>query len=590
MATHPSQDFLHPLFALQTLANSSPAIIFTKDRNGRFLFMNAAGTNLLGKSLEDMIGKTETDLFGPRAEFESWESDHEVLSSGKPQSTRSSWMINDQPFALQLIKHPITDPKGHIVGILGIGSLQNSEGIGAVNNSPLSPPSQPMIGQKQHKDGPDLHRPELNAHAARSQTHYSSSPPNRLLLTLQSAMLAVASSLDVQHIVDTLIWEMSQLLQVENCIAFTWNQEKSEITFMGAYQRKEDVVHTNTFKLDQYPLFQQVISERRPFQMVIAKLKPTLNEFTFLARMGLQSLLLLPMVYHEEVVGLVGLAENQKQRVFSDQEISLAQMLVSQAANSIVNARLYAEIDKANHALQVSNEELKAFAHTVAHDLKGPIGRMMGFSEIILRDRERMSTEELDDFLQIIANNSQKMNGIVDALLLLSTVRQKDVQRAPVDMMSCLLEAKLRVDLQYTDQHVEILVPETLPTSWGYAAWITEVWVNYLSNAIKYGGNPPTIQVGATAQDDGKVRYWVRDNGQGLTPEQCAQLFTPFTRFHEVHAPGHGLGLSIVHRIIEKLGGEVGVESQVGFGSTFYFILPNHLEEFKPDTNTGSHR
>jgi len=82
------------------------------------------------------------------------------------------------------------------------------------------------------------------------------------------------------------------------------------------------------------------------------------------------------------------------------------------------------------------------------------------------------------------------------------------------------------------------------------------------------------VQLGAEAQPDGMVRFWVRDNGHGLSPEEQARLFTPFTRLDQARAKGHGLGLSIVRRIVEKLGGQVGVESLVGQGSSFFFTLP----------------
>jgi two-component system sensor histidine kinase/response regulator len=119
----------------------------------------------------------------------------------------------------------------------------------------------------------------------------------------------------------------------------------------------------------------------------------------------------------------------------------------------------------------------------------------------------------------------------------------------------------------------------------GHGPWIEEVWANYISNALKYGGSPPRIELGAdppppsppsggTEGEARMVRFWVRDNGPGLTPEEQARLFTPFTRLEQVRAKGHGLGLSIVRRIVEKLGGQVGVESEVGQSSTFSFTLP----------------
>ena len=100
------------------------------------------------------------------------------------------------------------------------------------------------------------------------------------------------------------------------------------------------------------------------------------------------------------------------------------------------------------------------------------------------------------------------------------------------------------------------------------------MWVNYLSNGIKYGGRPPRVELGATVQPDGMVRFWVRDNGPGILLEEQARLFTLFTRLDQVQVKGHGLGLSIARRIVEKLGGQVGTESEIGQGSVFSFTLP----------------
>ncbi len=100
------------------------------------------------------------------------------------------------------------------------------------------------------------------------------------------------------------------------------------------------------------------------------------------------------------------------------------------------------------------------------------------------------------------------------------------------------------------------------------------MWANYLSNGLKYGGQPPRLELGATSQPDGMIRFWVQDDGPGLALEQQANLFTEFTRLSEIDVKGYGLGLSIVRRIIDKLGGQVGVESEVGQGSLFYFTLP----------------
>ncbi len=116
--------------------------------------------------------------------------------------------------------------------------------------------------------------------------------------------------------------------------------------------------------------------------------------------------------------------------------------------------------------------------------------------------------------------------------------------------------------------------PESWPTAMGYAPWVEEVWFNYISNAIKYGGDPPVIELGASDAGDGMLKYYVKDNGSGIRAEYMRRLFTPFTRLEEGIRGGHGLGLSIVKRIVEKLNGQTGVDSEGGRGSCFYFTLP----------------
>jgi len=147
-----------------------------------------------------------------------------------------------------------------------------------------------------------------------------------------------------------------------------------------------------------------------------------------------------------------------------------------------------------------------------------------------------------------------------------------EVDSAALDMASIVPQAHQRLSFMIEEYQAEIVWPQTWPTAMGYGPWIEEVWVNYMSNALKYGGQPPHVELGADAA--GTVRFWVRDNGPGLSPEEQTRLFTPFTRLEQARAKGHGLGLSIVRRIVEKLGGQVGVESEVGAGSLFWFTLP----------------
>ena len=227
-------------------------------------------------------------------------------------------------------------------------------------------------------------------------------------------------------------------------------------------------------------------------------------------------------------------------------------------------------------------KDSKSFAQTVAHDLKNPLTTILGFAAMLSDSQARIPPEQQKQALQTIVKTSLKMNNIIQELLLLAAVRQSEVKTGPIKMAGVVSAAKQRLWGVISETHAELIVPDasTWPQVVGYAPWIEEVWINYISNAIKYGGRPARVELGAEA--DYKVfpngrsmaRFWVRDNGKGISPADQSQLFNQFTRLDQVRAEGHGLGLSIVARVIEKLGGEVGVESQLGQGSTFFFTLP----------------
>ncbi len=221
-------------------------------------------------------------------------------------------------------------------------------------------------------------------------------------------------------------------------------------------------------------------------------------------------------------------------------------------------------------------EELDAFAHTVAHDLQNPLGPIIGFAETLESSYEAMPPEQLREYLQVIGRNARKMSNIIEELLLLAGVRKRNVKLRPLDMDSIIFEVQQRLVDMVEEYQARLVMPNSWPAALGYGPWVEEVWVNYISNAIKYGGQPPKVELGATRQIDGMIRFWVRDNGPGLTLDQQNKLFTPFTQLGQVQTEGYGLGLSIVQRIVGKLGGQVGVESAAvpGRGSVFSFTLP----------------
>jgi signal transduction histidine kinase len=168
------------------------------------------------------------------------------------------------------------------------------------------------------------------------------------------------------------------------------------------------------------------------------------------------------------------------------------------------------------------------------------------------------------------------MSNLIDELLLLAGVRQSNVPPQPLAMGQIINDVLERLDYLLQETPAEIITPDDWPIALGHAPWVEEIWANYLSNAIKYGSPPRRIELGGKKQADGTVRFWVKDNGPGLAEDEQKRLFIPFTRLSQIRVQGHGLGLSIVRRIVEKLKGQAGVESAPGKGSTFYFVLPGY--------------
>ena len=219
--------------------------------------------------------------------------------------------------------------------------------------------------------------------------------------------------------------------------------------------------------------------------------------------------------------------------------------------------------------------DLDSFAGMVAHDLKNPISIALGYAYLLQERWEVMSPQDVGDGLNLFTRNCERLINIVDELLLFATVRKENaIERTPLQMADIMVDVEARLANLIEKQNAIIIMPDEWPVALSYAPWVKEVWFNYLSNGLKYGGTPPRLELGSQREPQQMIRFWVKDNGPGIPPDKQAELFAKFERLGQTRLEGHGLGLAIVKRIVAKLGGEVGVESSPGQGSTFSFTLP----------------
>ncbi len=225
--------------------------------------------------------------------------------------------------------------------------------------------------------------------------------------------------------------------------------------------------------------------------------------------------------------------------------------------------------------LEAANKELEAFAYSVSHDLRAPLRAIDGFSRILLEDQADKLDDEGKRLLNVVRDNTSRMEQLIDDILRFSRTGRMEMAVAEIDMERLAREvfAELQPAVDSSKLQVEI---ERLPAARGDNAMMRQVFVNLLSNALKFSRNkePARIKVGGSIEGEEAV-YYVKDNGAGFDMQFADKLFGVFQRLHAVtEFEGTGIGLAIVKRIITRHGGRVWAEGKVNEGATIYFALP----------------
>jgi signal transduction histidine kinase len=232
------------------------------------------------------------------------------------------------------------------------------------------------------------------------------------------------------------------------------------------------------------------------------------------------------------------------------------------------------DLEEALNALNRSNAELETFSYSVSHDLRAPLRAVNGFTTIIEEDYGNLLDEEGKRLLQLVRYNADKMEKLIDNLLVLSRLGKKEAHKTMTDMNDLVEGALIEIN-KSTKHAANIRVSKLHPARADYGL-INQVFVNLLSNAIKYSSKNerPEVEI-SSVQKSGETIYSVRDNGVGFDMKYAHKLFGVFQRLHsDDEFEGTGTGLTIVRRIVEKHGGKVWPEAEKNKGATFYFSLP----------------
>ena len=244
-----------------------------------------------------------------------------------------------------------------------------------------------------------------------------------------------------------------------------------------------------------------------------------------------------------------------------------------------LNEKLEERVIERTAQLHAANKELEAFSYSVSHDLRAPLRAINGYTRILVEDYTDILDSEGQRVCGVILAETQRMGKLIDDLLSFSRFSRKPIQPAAVDMKALAYSAFGELTRESDRQRIDFRIGK-LPPAQGDPALLHQVWINLLSNAINFSSRleQAVIEVG-TKRSEQDLVYFVRDNGAGFDIQYADKLFGVFQRLHsDDEFEGTGVGLAIVQRIVQRHGGHVWAEGEVGRGATFYFALPSERD------------
>ena len=249
-----------------------------------------------------------------------------------------------------------------------------------------------------------------------------------------------------------------------------------------------------------------------------------------------------------------------------------------------MNEELERRVEERTSKLREALRELDTFSYSVAHDLRGPLRATAGFSEALLQDHAATLDPEGKDYLRRIADAGKRMDSLITDILSYSRLSREEVPLGPVDLAEVVDRVLRNLSKEILERRAKVTVKPPLPPILGHASMMDQVVTNLVSNGLKFSrpGVDPEVTISAEPRG-AMVRIWIEDNGIGIPAEYQDRVFGLFQRLNPVESfPGTGVGLAIVRRAMERMGGRSGYDSTPGRGSRFWVEIPAAVEGGRP--------
>lgn len=533
---------------LQALIHAAPVAIDMLDPQGNVLLWNPAAERLFGWTAEEVLGRPLPMVPDDKqAEFRCGLRELREGGAALVEVETRRQRKDGTPIDISLSTGAVRNEQGQVIGVLGvIRDLTRRKGL----------------------------EESLRRYGER-------------LSTLHAIDQAILLARSPEAIAGGALGHLRRLVPCQRASVVLFDPDRREMsilvvdvegpTRLGA----GTVIPLSDFARAEVLLHQEVL--QFPDLDALPERSPFLEQ---LRREGIRRYASVPMVVEGKLIGALNLSSRELVP-FTVEHLSVAREVADQLAIAIEQARLHQEVERRAREqeervaqrttqLQAANQELEAFAYSVSHDLRAPLRAISGFAQIIARRHRASLNEEGRHYFENIIEAGERMGRLIDDLLAYSRLGRRPVEPRPVSLREVLAPILKDLARQIQEARADIAVAEDLPEVRGDATLLGQVFANLLTNALTYRRRdvPPRITLAARADHD-HVLVRVADNGIGIPAEHHDKIFRVFQRLHgDDEYPGTGIGLAIVRKAVDLLGGRVWVESTVGEGSVFCVQLP----------------
>jgi PAS domain S-box-containing protein len=541
-------------YLTRSLMDNSPDFFYFKDTHSRFIRINQAQAARFDLSEPaEAIGKTDFDFFSEEHAQQAYADERQVIETGQPivrVEEKETWPDGHETW-VSTTKLPLRDEEERIIGTFGIS-----------------------------RDVTERKRAEAELTAAREMEQKFSEQ----LATL----VAVTSELSKAQTLDELCRRAVEAGRER--LGFDrlglWFVTEDHTAMLGTYGTSSDGQTTDE-RHTRHPITET------------ARLRPVIEGSVPLQRyenaplyetggvqIGVGERMAIGLWDGETVIGLLSVDNLISRRPFTNHDRELLRLYTSALGHLCTLKRaqenlaqlakeLEQRVVERTAQLQAALKEMETFSYSVSHDLRAPLRAIDGFAHILMDEYTSQFPSEATHYLETICDNARQMGHLVDGLLTFSRLGRLPLHKQPIDTAELVREAIDDLGGERAGRQVEIVIGE-MPTCQGDPALLRQVWINLLSNALKFTRQREAarIEIGCQTNADGEHVYVVKDNGVGFDMQYAGKLFGVFQRLHRVEEyEGTGVGLAIVQRIILRHGGRVWAEAAPGEGASFCFTL-----------------